>query len=329
MAIDAQFTNREGGPMSLDEGWWAALMQDAEAHAPDSPKPGEAPPRPRSSAREDAAVDWAHAKEIYEQDRTVDLPVVGFNRGGLLVALNSLRGFVPASHLIGINAQIPEEERKDLLAARMGQTLCLKVIEYDPTKGRVVLSERAAQAGPGRRAEVLERLHPGDIVRGSITNVTDFGAFIDLGGLEGLVHVSEISWGRVNHPGDVLCCGKAVEVYVLSIDREQARVALSIKRLLPDPWATVNQRYTIGQVVEGTITNVVNFGAFACIEDGLEGLIHVSELGEGQFMHPRNVVQEGERVKARIVSIDGQGRRLGLSLRWQGGDGWSQPALQH
>lgn len=329
MATNGQYPNANGGPSSQAEGWWAAVLSDEEALAGGAARGAEPSARPRPSVREDSSADWAWAKEVYEQDRTIDVPVVGYNRGGLLVALNSLRGFVPASHLIGITAQVPEEERKEILAKRVGETLCLKVIEYDPAKGRVVLSERAAQAGPGRRVEVLERLRPGDLTRGVVTNVTDFGAFIDLGGLEGLVHVSEISWGRVNHPKDVLTVGKEVHVYVLSIDREQARVALSIKRLLPDPWATVNQRYTIGQVVEGTITNVVNFGAFACIEDGLEGLIHVSELGDGQFMHPRNVVREGERVKARIVSIDGQGRRLGLSLRWPADDSWSRPAMRH
>jgi small subunit ribosomal protein S1 len=139
--------------------------------------------------------------------------------------------------------------------------------------------------------------------------------FIDLGGLEGLIHISELSWGRVSHPRDILTRGDTVRVYVMEVNREQGRVALSLKRMQPDPWETVEQRYKIGQVVEGLITNVVDFGAFACVEDGLEGLIHVSELAEGSFLHPRNVVKEGDRVRARILNINGQARRLGLSLR--------------
>jgi small subunit ribosomal protein S1 len=212
-------------------------------------------------------------------------------------------------------AQLPEEERKAALARKVGARLRLKVIEFDPGKGRVVFSERAAQAGPGSRQNVLQRLQPGDVVRGVVTNVCDFGAFVDLGGLEGLIHVSEVSWNRVAHPRDALCCNQEVDVSVISVDREQGRVALSLKRLRPDPWATVEQRYAAGQIVEGTVTNVVNFGAFVCLEDGLEGLIHVSELADGNFLHPRSVVSEGERVRVRIVSMDGAGRRLALSLR--------------
>ncbi|MEL6307586.1 MAG: S1 RNA-binding domain-containing protein, partial [Chloroflexota bacterium] len=159
------------------------------------------------------------------------------------------------------------------------------------------------------------RLSAGDVVSGKVTNLCDFGAFIDLGGVEGLIHISELSWGRVGHPADMLSRNDIVEAYVIEVDPDDARIALSLKRLTPDPWATVDERYEVGEVVEGTITNVVDFGAFACIEEGLEGLIHFSELAEGHFLHPRNVVQEGEQVQARILSIDGKARRLGLSLR--------------
>jgi small subunit ribosomal protein S1 len=152
-------------------------------------------------------------------------------------------------------------------------------------------------------------------VRGTVTNVTRFGAFVDLGGVEGLVHVSELSWSRVRHPEDVVGCGQGLEVEVLSVDRELGRVGLSLKKLLPDPWTTVQERFQLDQVVEGVITNVVKFGAFVCVDEGLEGLIHVSELGDGSFLHPRSVVREGERVRARIIHIDGPARRLGLSLR--------------
>ncbi len=226
-----------------------------------------------------------------------------------------MRGFVPASHLVGFPNDALELERKSALAERVGQHLSLKVIELDQTKGRIVFSERAARSGPGSRQTLLQRLQPGEHVDGVVTNVCDFGVFVDLGGIEGLIHVSEVSWNRVAHPRDVLAVNQSVNVLVMSVDREHARVALSLKRLRPDPWASVETRYAVGQIIEGRITNVVNFGAFIALEDGLEGLIHVSELAEGQFFHPRNVVNEGELVRAKIISIDGTARRLSLSLR--------------
>lgn len=325
------FREESPGP---GEAWWQAVMEQGE----------QARYRPRGERREDWARpaggertgpekpadsggevghDWATARQVYEKDQMVELAVVGYNRGGLLVGWGALRGFVPASHIVAFPSQVAEDARKAALALRVGSRMNLKVIELDPANSRIVLSERAAQAGPGRRTEVLDRLQPGDITRGVVTNVCDFGAFVDLGGVEGLVHVSEVSWGRVSHPRDALSPGQEIEAYVISIDRVQARIALSVKRLQPDPWATVAQRYAVGQLVEGTITHIVPFGAFACIEEGLEGLIHVSELAEGSFMHPRNVVTEGERVRARIMNIDGEGRRIGLSLRRANHDGLS------
>lgn len=293
-----------------DEGWWASLMQADNGRAvARTTKPMVV------SAAEAPGDDWETARVLYASDGTVDLDVVGFNRGGLLVVWNSLRGFVPASHLVEFPNDADEFARKNALSRRVGEHLHLKVIEVDESKGRIVFSERAARSAPGSRDQLLSRLQLGDIVTGMVTNVCDFGAFVDLGGVEGLIHVSEISWNRVNHPRDVLENNRPVEVMVMSIDREQARVALSLKRTRPDPWSTVEERYSIGQVVEGEITNVVNFGAFISLEDGLEGLIHISELAEGHFMHPRNVVIEGEIVQACILSIDSHSRRLSLSLR--------------
>jgi len=300
----------DSGGVPIDEGWWAAVLQEEESHY--TPKRGTGKLPPLSG---DPAADWQSARHLYEVDDPVELEVVGYNRGGLLVGFHSLQGFVPASHLVNFPNQVTEDERMLALSRKVGMTLKLKVIEYDPAKGRVVFSERAAQAGPGSRQVVLNGLRPGGLVSGVVTNVTDFGAFVDLGGIEGLIHVSEVSWSRVGHPRDVLNCNQTVQVSVLSVDPGQGRVALSLKRLRPDPWANVDQRYTLGQVIEGLVTNVVNFGAFVGIEDGLEGLIHVSELADGHFLHPRNVVREGDRVRACIVSIDGPGRRLGLSLR--------------
>lgn len=301
------------GAELVDEGWWASVLSEDGVRVP----PGVvANPEPV-----DPEADWQYAYQLHEDETPVELLVTGFNRGGLLVNLKSLRGFVPASHLVDLPAHLSDEDRRAVLSGMVGQRLRLKVIEYDRSKGRVVLSQRAALASPGSRTALLDRLRPGEVVSGLVTNLTDFGVFVDLGGLEGLVHVSEVSWSRVNHPSDVLAVNQEIEVQVLSIDRDQARVALSLKRCRPDPWKTVGERYCVGQVVSGMITNVVNFGAFISVEDGLEGLIHVSELAEGHFLHPRNVVQEGETVTARILHIDPSNRRLSLSLRSPNGAG--------
>lgn len=304
------------GPEALDDGWWASVLQEDQGWAASrSPLSGLENGHGPGLPAVNPAADWERARALYESDGTIELEVVGYNRGGLLVVWNSLRGFVPASHLINFPNEADEVRRKSVLATRVGERLLLKVIEFDPAKGRIVFSERAARSGPGSRQQLLQRIQPGDILTGLVTNVCDFGVFVDLGGVEGLIHVSEISWNRVAHPRDVLRIDQTVQVKVLSVDRDNARVALSLKRLRPDPWSTVTERYSIGQIIEGRITNVVNFGAFISLEDGLEGLIHVSELAEGTFLHPRNVVQEGDWVRARILSINGANRRLSLSLR--------------
>lgn len=313
----------------LEESYWDSLLTEGEFaqvipeendlaksyHAPASEfevLPQETSTAPNFSEHEE---DWRKIAYLMNQDSVLTLKVVGYNRGGLLVEWESLRGFVPASQLVRFPVTANETIRRDALIDRVGQTLSLRVIELDQEKNRLIFSERAAQVKAGTREQILSELSAGDVIIGKVTNLCDFGAFIDLGGVEGLVHISELSWGRVGHPADMLDRNAHVEVYVLQVDPQNARVALSIKRLNPDPWATVEERYTVGEVIEGTVTNVVDFGAFACIEDGLEGLIHFSELAEGHFLHPRNVVDEGEVIKARILSIDGKARRLGLSLR--------------
>jgi len=303
----------ESQPPAMDESWWAAIMEEEEqASASRRPVIDE---EERRGVRQGSPEDWQWAQSLYQTDDVVELPVIGYNRGGLLVEARNLRGFVPISHLTDIDPMLDEMARIERLDSLVGERLCLKVIEFDPERGRLVFSQRAALAGPGRRVELLSNLEPGDRVRGKVTNITRFGVFIDLGGVEGLIHVSELSWGRVRHPSDVVHCGEELEVQVLSVDREQDRVALSLKELLPDPWEKVEETYSVGQIVEGVVTNVVKFGAFVGLEEGLEGLIHVSELGDGNFLHPRNVVQEGEMVRVRIIHIDAAARRLGLSLR--------------
>lgn len=311
---------------SIEEGYWSALLEEGEFARSTASEEVHHTTNERQKSAENQhespqAIlsidenDWDNIEQIQERDESLLLVITGYNRGGLLVEWNSLRGFIPASQLIHFPTSDNYYERRTALSDRVGKSLSLRVIELDRVKNRLIFSERAAQVESGKRGEILQELSPGSTPSGKITNLCEFGAFVDLGGIEGLIHISELSWGRVAHPSDMLKSGQIVKVYVLDVDENEARIALSLKRLCDDPWITVQSRYRVGEVVEGRITNVVDFGAFACIEEGLEGLIHFSELAEGQFLHPRNVVAEDDIIKARILSIDGKARRLGLSLR--------------
>jgi small subunit ribosomal protein S1 len=299
-------------PVSQPEEWWSAVMDEEGAERPAAPAEPRAPAPERPAA---ASYDWSAARELYESDGIAELYVTGVNRGGLLVEGSQIRGFIPLSHLIGVPSLTSEEERQAAMHLRVGAAVKAKIIEFDPEKGRVVFSERAAQAAPGRRAELLAQLKVGDRIPGEVTNITNFGVFIDLGGMEGLVHLSEISWGRVHNPADFVTIGRKVDVEVISVDREQGRVALSLKRLLPDPWVSVPERYVPGMWVPCTVTYVTNFGAFASLEEGVEGLIHISELADGGTAHPHDVVSIGDELTARVISVNVPTRRLALSLR--------------
>jgi small subunit ribosomal protein S1 len=314
----------ESAPPPPDEGWWQSILAGGQAPAGSSGPPKHTPDE-TGGVHWGSAEDWMWARQLYEADDTVHLPIIGYNRGGLLVEARALRGFVPVSHLVELDEVEDELARCEMMEQLVGRQLCLKVIEYDPERGRLVLSQRAAQAGPGKRIQLLGSLEAGQCVEGIVTNVTPFGVFVDLGGVEGLVHVSELSWGRVRHPEDVVCCGERLQVKVLSVARDQGRVALSVKELLPDPWQTVEQHYEVGDIVKGTVTNVVKFGAFVGIEYGLEGLIHVSELGEEAYLEPTDILCDGDPVTVRIIHIDAQARRLGLSLRGVDGEAEASP----
>jgi small subunit ribosomal protein S1 len=259
--------------------------------------------------------EWQLARRAFDEGETFRLTVSGVNRGGLLVQWNGLQGFVPASQLVEIPQDRGPQGRMSALSQRIGDALTLRLIEVDEGLNRLVLSERTAGSGSETPDAILGSLSPGEVCRGTVTNLTSFGAFVDLGGVEGLIHISEISWDRVRHPSDVLRPGQEVDVHVLAVQPEERRVALSLKRLRPNPWTRVEARYQVGQVIEGMVTNVVSFGAFVRVEEGLEGLIHVSELAEGSFFHPRNVVREGDEVRVRVLNVDTANRRLGLSLR--------------
>jgi small subunit ribosomal protein S1 len=305
----------------LDEGYWQALLQDGEAVLPEDPtaRTNGGPQAAMNAATPAGArpIDqlWDLARQACDSDQVLSVEVTGYNRGGLLIDWDGLHGFIPASHILNMPNVTEDAQRRAEFERRVGQTLQGRVIELDRAHGRFVLSERLAYNDQARIEMLLANLQPGQQRCGVVTTVCDFGAFIDLGGIEGLAHISEISWGRINHPADVLHSGQNVEVHVMSIDRSQRRVALSLKRLSPDPWITVPQRYQVNQFVEGIVTTVVDFGAFVRLEEGVEGLIHISELAEGNFLHPRNVVHEQDTVRVCVLSVDVAHRRLGLSLR--------------
>lgn len=314
----------EEGPIPLDESWWTAVLAEEEEQGNNYPArvqgSSETKPTTNHSPSRSSPVDWKRAQTIYSCDETVNLQVFGYNRGGLLVEGDGLQGFVPLSHLIGLAGEKPDLDQGDpiighLLSSYVGRMLRLKVIECEPERGRVVLSERAALAEPGRRNQLLDDLQNGDHVNGIVTNITDFGVFVDLGGVEGLIHVSELSWGRVRHPSDAACLGENVQAYVIQVDKDRSRVALSLKRLRQNPWDTAETRYQTGMVIDAVVTSVVPFGAFARLEEGLDGLIHVSEISKGgEKVDPHDVLSEGQTIKVRVLQVDSSRQRLGLSL---------------
>lgn len=295
-----------------DEGWWASVLADEEAvsNGGKSQVAKSVQPEPVSNG-----VNWERTLEMYEHDEIIPLEVYGFNRGGLLVRGEGIQGFVPVSHLVEMPCSPEGDQRRAVLANYVGRVLHLKVIECEPTQDRVVLSERAALAGEGRRRELFHTLRTGELVSGTVTNVTTFGAFIDLGGLEGLVHVSELSWGRVQHPADLVKVGDTIRALVLSVSEENGRVALSIKRLCPNPWELVSQSYQPGDIIPAEVTAIMRFGAFARIKEGVEGLIHVSTIHlPSDCRELEGYMHIGQPVQVRILHIDAERRRLGLGL---------------
>jgi small subunit ribosomal protein S1 len=269
------------------------------------------------------AKDWEEAGRLQTDGGIVQGQVIGYNKGGLLVQFNRIRGFVPASQVAQLHGRTAAEERQQALQRMVGQTIPLKVIEVDRERNRLVLSERSAtqEWRKAQKHRLLTELQPGDILSGRVNQLTNFGAFIDLGGADGLAHISELSWQRVNHPREVLTPGQEVKVMVVEIDAERERIGLSLRRLQANPWETIDQRYSLGQLVSGPVTNVAPFGAFVQIEEAVEGLIHASELDVDPQAQPRDLLQPGQTVTAKIISLDKQRQRMGLSLRRVSADG--------
>lgn len=261
--------------------------------------------------------DWTHAENLMKQDQVWEGQIIDANKGGVIIQFGNLRGFVPASHVVGLPRDLSEDERKFQLKRMIGQMMICKVIEVNRKRRRLVLSEREAQREQRdqRKDDLLDNLNEGDIVKGVISGIRDFGAFVDLGGADGLIHISEMAWHRVNHPREVVALRQKVEVYVLRLDRENKRIELSLKRMLPNPWAEIETRYHIGQLVSGTINRVTDFGAFINLEPGIEGLLHGNHLADPIPQNLAEVLKEGETLLLRVISIESENQRLGLSLR--------------
>lgn len=266
-------------------------------------------------ARQEKA--WEQAQELFESGDVWEGEAIGYNKGGLVVPVADVRGFVPASQVPGFPLGLDQEQRLARLADLVGETLQVKVIEINRRKRRLILSATAAQQQwrKQKRERLLEDLREGEVRKGVVSSLCSFGAFVDLGGADGLVHLSELSWRRIRHPREAVRVGEEVEVYVLRLDHDRQRIGLSLKRLQPEPWALVEDKYELGQLVEGVVTNVVDFGAFAEIEEGVEGLIHVSEVTDAPITDPREVVKKGDLLLLRIIRIDTRRKRLGLSLK--------------
>src|SRR5512133_988480 len=267
-------------------------------------------------AREE--VGWQQAEEMLASKGSFHSKIIGFNKGGLIVPLGTLRGFVPASQIaLSRRANISGDTPEQKWSKMVGMEVDVCVIEVDRERRRLILSERAASTETREtlKERVIDELKEGEIRTGHVTSLADFGAFVNINGADGLVHLSEISWDRIQHPGEVLKVGQEIKVKVISIDREKKRIGLSIRQLQDDPWSNQAAAFTVGQLVQGKITRLTKFGAFAQLDGDIEGLIHISELSEKRIEHPKEVLKEGDTVTLRVIKIDPANHRIGLSLR--------------
>lgn len=267
-------------------------------------------------AREEES--WKQAEQLLNSKEPFETKIVGYNKGGLIVELGSLRGFIPASQIslsrrVDVSGETPEQRWGKMV----NQPIKVSVIEVDRERRRLICSERAAstETRESLKEHVIESLKEGDIRTGRVASLADFGAFININGADGLVHLSEISWDHIKHPSEVLQVGQEVKVKVISIDKEKKRIGLSIRQTQEDPWAERVAKYQVGQLVEGTITRLTKFGAFAKLDDNIEGLIHISEISEKRIDHAKEVLHEGEKITLRVIKIDPANHRIGLSVR--------------
>jgi len=261
-----------------------------------------------SKRRADIERTWGKLEEVFKNDETIEAPVTREVKGGLILDVGD-RGFMPASH-------VSRGFVKDL-GQFVGETMTCRIIELDRKKRQIILSRKEVleEEHAKKREETWDRLQEGKVIKGTVKRLTDFGAFVDLGGVDGLLHVSELSWGRVEHPSEVLEEGQDIEVLILRVDEERERVSLGYKQIQPDPWDDVEGKYPEGALVEGTVVRLVGFGAFVELEPGVDGLIHISQLADYRVATPEEIVGEGEEVKVKVLSVNADERRISLSLR--------------
>jgi small subunit ribosomal protein S1 len=284
-----------------------------------------------SLSRAQQEKDWLDAQKMMDANEIFEAKVTGFNSGGLEVAFGKLRGFVPASHISTLPRNAGEDDRKERLAAYVGKTIPVKVVEVDRRRRRLIMSERAAHRRWQRehRKQLLDEIQVGDVRTGIVRSLADFGVFVDLGGADGLVHISELAWFPVAHPSEVVKVGQEVEVKVLRVDKGRERIGLSIKRVQPDPWSRAEEDYHVGELVEAVVTRVVDFGAFVRLRTGVEGLLHVTEMADITPDHPQSLVSPGDLLLLRVLRIEPERRRIGLSLRQVSESEWAEWAAQY
>ncbi|MFL2756297.1 MAG: 30S ribosomal protein S1 [Dehalococcoidia bacterium] len=269
---------------------------------------------------------WRDLQKLMESDEPIDGVILGFNRGGCILEVANVQGFVPMSQLVTIaheNLQPPEDtqasEDESMLdgSEYVGKPLTVKVLEVNRARNRAIFSERSAmkEQREAQKAELIQVLEEGEIRKGRVTGISNFGAFVDLGGADGLIHISELSWGMVNSPEEIVSVGQEIDVFVLKVDKEGMKIALSLRRIHPEPWDTIAERYQVGDIVQATITKLADFGAFARLEDSIEGLIHVTEISGSEISHPQEVVSEGDLLDVKILRIESDRKRLGLSIK--------------
>ena len=260
---------------------------------------------------------WRTLEKAMDANETVHGRIVGSNRGGAVVEAEGVQGFIPLSQLVGPARELYVPGGEPPKEGFIGMEVEFKIIELNRRRNRAIFSERAAlQAWKQiQKMRLVQELSENEIRRGRVAGISNFGAFVDLGGADGLIHISELSWEQVNSPEDVVHVGQELDVFVLKVDRENLKIALSLRRLQPEPWDEVGSKFHVGQVVKGKVTKLANFGAFARIDGGIEGLIHISELSHQVIKHPRDVVSEGDEFDLRIIRIEPERRRLGLSLK--------------
>ncbi|HMR98066.1 MAG TPA: S1 RNA-binding domain-containing protein [Anaerolineales bacterium] len=271
-----------------------------------------------SLKRAQEQISWDDVEKLITDAVVIETKIIGFNKGGLIAAVEGLRGFLPSSQIGALRrSQIAGDTPEQKYQKMVGQPITIRVIEVDRERRRLIVSERAASAESRQslKERVIDELQEGQVYTGRVTSLANFGAFINVNGADGLVHLSELSWDHIDHPREVLEVGQEVKVKVINVDREKKRIGLSVRALLDDPWHARIQKYSVGQLVEGKITRLTKFGAFARLDEDVEGLIHISEISEQRIEHPKEALHEGDVKTLRVIRIDADQHRIGLSLR--------------